>query len=169
MHLQCGALQKKQVLTCLASRQKSVFWQPIHLGLSSLHTVLKPRGFLCCCFFFVVVVVSAGFLSALYLPGSTFTKLSTPYPQGRAICFYIVSAVCYNSRPPQGGTTVQVHPKQHSHIIMIFFIFLLFWDCPYSLWISNHSYVFIRFGLEHLSCHRVRDGERTGRTCLLNV
>lgn len=72
MHLQCGTLQKKQVLTCLASPQKSGFWQPIHLGLSLLHNVLKPRGFLCCCvfFFFVVVVVSAGLLSALCLPGS---------------------------------------------------------------------------------------------------
>lgn len=169
MHLQCGTLQKKQVLTCLASPQKSGFWQPIHLGLSLLHNVLKPRGFLCCCcfFFFVVVVVSAGLLSALCLPGSTFTKLPTPCLQGRAICyFYLVSAVCYNSRPPQGELLF----KQHSHIIMIyFFFFLLFWDCSYSLWISNHSYVFIRFGLEHLSCHRVRDGECTGRTCLLNV
>lgn len=125
MHLQCGTLQKKQVLTCLASRQKSGFWQPIHLGLSLLHTVLKPRGFLCCCFFFffVVVVVSAGLLSALCLPGSTFTKLPTPCLQGRAICyFYLVSAVCYNSRPPQGELLF----KQHSHIIMIFFYFFYF-------------------------------------------
>lgn len=125
MHLQCGTLQKKQVLTCLASRQKSGFWQPIHLGLSLLHNVLKPRGFLCCCcfFFFVVVVVSAGLLSALCLPGSTFTKLPTPCLQGRAICyFYLVSAVCYNSRPPQGELLF----KQHSHIIMIYIFFFTF-------------------------------------------
>lgn len=71
-------------------------------------------------FFFVVVVVSAGLLSALCLPGSTFTKLPTPCLQGRAICyFYLVSAVCYNSRPPQGELLF----KQHSHIIMIYIYF----------------------------------------------
>lgn len=117
-------------------------------------------------FFFVVVVVSAGLLSALCLPGSTFTKLPTPCLQGRAICyFYLVSAVCYNSRPPQGELLF----KQHSHIIMIYIYIFYFFGTVHIPYEYPTIHVFIRFGLEHLSCHRVRDGECTGRTCLLNV
>lgn len=116
--------------------------------------------------FFVVVVVavSVGLLSALCLPGSTFTKLPTPYPQAEPSVIFIQ---CLQSAITPHFPKGELLFKQHSHIIMDFFYF--FWDCPYSLWISTHSHVFIQFGLEHLSCHRVRGGERTGRTCLSHV
>lgn len=78
-------------------------------------------------FFFVVVVVavSVGLLSALCLPGSTFTKLPTPYPQAEpSVIFYTVSAVCYNSTLPQGGTTVQTTLSYHYGFFLFFFTFL---------------------------------------------
>lgn len=116
-------------------------------------------------FFFVVVVVGAGLLSALCLPGSTFTKLPTPCLQGRAICyFYLVSAVCYNSRPPQGELLF----KQHSHII-IFFFFYFFGTVhiPYEYPTIHMSSSGLGWNIS--AVYRVRDGECTGRTCLLNV